>query len=145
MEYRAGSIGRVFAARIDHDEDVIAELIKLARLEHIRQAFFVLIGAIKHAHFVTGPKETTVPPDPMWSSLDDAHEILGIGNIFRKGDEPGVHLHAALGREGSTLVVCLREKIAAYLTVEVFILEMTDVSVKRAYDDSFGIKRMMMQ
>ncbi len=29
MDYRTGSIGRIFAVRIDHGEDVIAEICKL--------------------------------------------------------------------------------------------------------------------
>jgi predicted DNA-binding protein with PD1-like motif len=42
MEYQAGCIGRIFVARIDHGEDLLAELEGLAKLEDIRQAFFIL-------------------------------------------------------------------------------------------------------
>ncbi len=45
MDYKVGSIGRVFIARIDHDEDLLDELVKLARSEEIKQAFFMLIWA----------------------------------------------------------------------------------------------------
>ena len=33
MEYAKGRIGRVFTVRIDHGDDLILELIKLAELE----------------------------------------------------------------------------------------------------------------
>jgi predicted DNA-binding protein with PD1-like motif len=78
MEYTKGRIGRVFTVRIDHGDDLIKELIKLAELERIESAFFTLLGALKEGKLVTGPKESIVPPEPVWSGFDDVHEILGI-------------------------------------------------------------------
>ena len=148
MEYQAGCIGRVFVARIDHGEDLLAELEGLAKLEDIRQAFFILIGAVRDMRLVTGPKEDTVPPDPVWSSITDVQEILGLGNILRTGDAPAIHLHAALGRDEAARVGCLRERVSVYLTVEAFIIEMIDVTgtpVERIPDGALGIARMSMQ
>ncbi len=82
MEYAKGSIGRVFTVRIDHGDDLILELIKLAELEHIESDVFMLLGALKEAKLVTGPKESITPPELVWSGFDDTHEILGIGDIF---------------------------------------------------------------
>lgn len=144
MKCRTGSIGRVFLARVDHGEDLLVELTRLAWSEDIRQAFFMLIGAIRDARIVAGPKEDNVPPDPMWFSIADAHEILGIGNILRKNGEPSIHIHAALGRAEKTLIGCLREKSMTYLTIEVFILEITGDLAERAYDDALGIARMVL-
>ncbi|MCO5382244.1 MAG: DUF296 domain-containing protein [Methanosarcina barkeri] len=61
MEYAKGRIGRVFTVRIDHGDDLILELIKLAELERIESAVFTLIGALKEAKLVTGPKESVTP------------------------------------------------------------------------------------
>ncbi|HIE31195.1 MAG TPA: DUF296 domain-containing protein [Methanosarcinales archaeon] len=147
MEYQTGCIGRVFVARIDHGEDLIAELIGLARLEGIRQAFFILIGAVRDLRLVTGPKEDTVPPDPVWSSITEVQEILGVGNILWNDDTPAIHLHAALGRDEAARVGCLRERVSVYLTVEVFIIEMIDMTaapVERIPDAVLGIARMSM-
>ena len=151
MEYRTGRIGRVIIARVDHGEDLLAELTKLAESERIDQAFFMLIGAIGDAQIVTGPKETTIPPDPMWHSVADAHEILGVGNILLKDGEPAILLHAALGRGEGSLVGCLRDSVETYLTVEVVIFEIAgvgggggdDAPAERAYDDALGVARMM--
>ena len=156
MEYRTGRIGRVIIARVDHGEDLLAELTKLAESERIDQAFFMLIGAIEDAQIVTGPKEATIPPDPMWHRVADAHEILGVGNILRKGGEdegggkPVIHLHAALGRGEGSLVGCLRDSVETYLTVEIVIFEIAgvggggdDAPAERAYDDALGVARMM--
>ncbi len=151
MEYRTGRIGRVIIARVDHGEDLLAELTKLAELERIDQAFFMLIGAIGDAQIVTGPKESTTPPDPMWHRVADAHEVLGVGNILLKDGKPAIHLHAALGRGEGSLVGCLRDSVETYLTVEVVIFEIAgigggggdDAPAERAYDDALGVARMM--
>ena len=155
MEYRTGCIGRIFVARIDHGEDLLVELKGLAKLEDIRQAFFILIGAVRDMRLVTGPKRDTVPPDPVWSSITDVQEIVGVGNILRQDDDlPAIHLHAALGRDEAARVGCLRERVSVYLTVEAFIIEMTDVAnatdvdtraVERIMDDALGIARMSMR
>jgi predicted DNA-binding protein with PD1-like motif len=78
MEYAKGGIGRVFTVRIDSGDDLILGLIKLAELERIESAVFILLGALKEAKLVTGPKESITPQGPVWSDFDDAHEILGI-------------------------------------------------------------------
>ena len=144
MDYTAGSIGRVFVARIDHDEDLLDELVKLARSEEIKQAFFMLIGAVKNIQVVTGPKEDSVPPDPMWHSIAGACEILGIGNILRKGGEPSIHLHAALGKGNDVTVGCLRDSVDTYLTTEAIIFEISGIAAERVYDDMYGIARMVL-
>ncbi len=144
MDYTAGAIGRVFIARIDHDEDLLDELVKLARSEEIKQAFFMLIGAVKNMQVVTGPKEDTVPPDPMWHSIAGACEILGIGNIFRKDGNPSIHLHAALGKGGDVTVGCLRDSVDTYLTTEAIIFEISGIAAERVYDDMYGIARMVL-
>jgi uncharacterized protein len=88
MDYRKGSIGRVFAVRIDHGEDVLVELLGLALKEDIRSAFFMMLGAMGRADLVTGPKDKVVPPTIVWSKFEDAREILGAGNIFWENGAP---------------------------------------------------------
>ncbi|WP_240664584.1 PCC domain-containing protein [Methanosarcina sp. MSH10X1] len=75
MEYSKGRIGRIFAVRIDDGDDLILELIKLAELERIESAVFMLLGALKEAKLVTGPKENKIPAEPVWSGFNDAHEL----------------------------------------------------------------------
>jgi Predicted DNA-binding protein with PD1-like DNA-binding motif len=98
MDYRVGQIGRVFSVRMDHGEDLIESLKMLASKENIRAATFVLLGAIEAGNLVVGPKTNERPPNKMWTGFDEAHEIVGVGNLFREKDEPVVHLHAGLGR-----------------------------------------------
>ncbi len=87
MEYAKGRIGRVFTVRIDHGDDLILEFIKLAELEKIESAVFMLLGALKEGKLVTGPKESIRPPEPVWFGFNEAHEILGVGKYFPGGWE----------------------------------------------------------
>ena len=47
-----------FTVRIDHGDDLILELIKLAELEKIESAVFMLLGALKEGKLVAGRKKT---------------------------------------------------------------------------------------
>jgi predicted DNA-binding protein with PD1-like motif len=138
MEYTKGRIGRVFTVRIDHGDDLIKELIKLAELERIESAFFTLLGALKEGKLVTGPKESKVPPEPVWSGFDDVHEILGIGNIFLENGKPKIHLHVGTGRGDRVKLGCLRGESEAFMVVEAFVLELEGISARRVTDKERG-------
>lgn len=145
MEYVKGKIGRVFTVRIDHGEDLILELIKLAELEQIESAVFMLLGALKEAKFVTGPKESITPPEPVWSGFDDVHEILGIGNIFLKDGKPKIHLHAGAGRGDNLKLGCLRGESEVFMVVEAFVFELEGISARRITDREQGFAPVSFQ
>jgi uncharacterized protein len=138
MEYAKGRIGRVFTVRIDHGDDLILELIKLTELERIESAVFTLIGALKEAKLVTGPKESVTPPELVWSGFDDVHEILGIGDIFLKDGKPEIHLHAGAGRGENVKLGCLRGESEVFMVVEAFIFELEGISARRTADREHG-------
>ena len=145
MEYVKGRIGRVFTVRIDHGEDLILELIKLAELEQIESAVFMLLGALKEAKLVTGPKESITPPEPVWSGFDDVHEILGIGNIFLKDGKPKIHLHAGAGRGDNLKLGCLRGESEVFMVVEAFVFELEGISARRITDREQGFAPVSFQ
>ncbi|WP_440948757.1 PPC domain-containing DNA-binding protein [Methanosarcina sp. T3] len=138
MEYAKGRIGRVFTVRVDHGDDLILELIKLAELEKIDSAVFMLLGALREGKLVTGPKENRRPPEPVWAGFNDAHEILGIGNIFQENGKPKIHLHAGTAREKSVKLGCLRGESEVFMVVEVFIFELEGISARRVMDPEQG-------
>ncbi len=138
MEYVKGRIGRVFTVRVDHGDDLILELIKLAELEHIESAVLILLGALKEGKLVTGPKENIRPPEIVWSGFDDAHEILGVGDIFLEDGKPKIHLHVGTGRGDSVKLGCLRGENKVFMVVEAFILELEGISARRITDKEQG-------
>ncbi len=137
MDYRKGSIGRVFIMKVDHGEDLIGELSALAFKEDIRSAFFILLGAMGEAKLVTGPKEKVVPPVTVWSAFDDARETLGAGNIFWENDAPRIHLHAAAGNSKGITMGCIRKTAEAFMVIEIFIIEV-DIPAERVFNEKIG-------
>ena len=138
MEYTKGSIGRFFTVRMDHGDDLLHELEGLAKAERIRSAMFVLLGAVREASLVVGPKESKVPPDIQWASFQDVHEVLGVGNIFSENGQPKIHLHAAAGRGTEPKVGCMRGRSEIFMVAEVFILELTGITAERVFDADRG-------
>lgn len=138
MEYTKGRIGRVFTVRIEHGEDLILELIKLAELENIESAVFMLLGALKEGKLVSGPKENKRPPEPVWTVFNDAREILGIGDIFQEDGRPKVHLHAGTARGDDVKLGCLRGESEVFMVVEAFIFELEGIYARRIMDTEQG-------
>ncbi len=139
MEYLQGQLGRVFMVKFAHGDDVLAALTDLAIRESIRAAWIQFLGAIHKGGLVVGPAKTELPPQPVWHMLDQAWEVVGVGNLFWEGDSPRLHLHGALGRGPETLTGCLRKESQVYLVVEALILELTGVNVSRRLDPDLGV------
>ena len=81
MEYRKGTIGRVFSVRFDEGDFFLEEFIQLIKKENIRAGWFHVLGGLREADVVTGPKEPTMPPEPVWSEVRGAREVLGTGRM----------------------------------------------------------------
>lgn len=137
MDYRKGSIGRLFVVRVDHNEDVLDELSGLALKEGIRSAFFIMLGAMGRAELVTGPKEKVVPPTTVWTAFEDAREIVGVGNIFWENSAPKIHLHSAAGNSKGIVMGCIRKAAQAFMVVEIFIMEV-EIPAERVFDEKTG-------
>jgi predicted DNA-binding protein with PD1-like motif len=137
MDYRKGKLGRIFVVRIDHGEDMLSELSDLALKESITSAFFIMLGAVEKGQMVTGPKDNVVPPTTVWSSFNDAREVLGTGNIFWEKGAPKIHLHAAAGNSRSIMMGCIREEARTFMVLEIFIME-TDIQAERMRDEKIG-------
>lgn len=143
MEYRKGTIGRIFSVRFDQDDLFLEEFIQLIKKENIRTGWFHILGGFKEADVVTGPKEPTMPPEPVWREVRGAREVLGTGSIFWDEEEPKIHLHAAMGHHGDTLTACVRKGTRVYLVLEVMIIEMKGIAATRPWYEKGGFNRLM--
>ncbi len=139
MEYSEGKQGRIFLIRFDHNENIIEELEKFSTKENIKYAWIFCLGAIKRADIVCGPKETTVPPLPVWHQIIEGHEIIAIGNITMLNNEPAIHLHAGLGRADKARISCIRKLSETYLTIECLVMEYIDITIHRQENKDMGI------
>lgn len=75
MDYDIGRIGRVIVARGFEGEDIYAQVEAIASRENIRAATVLLVGGVRAAKVVVGPKSPTGPIEPQYTEFDDAREI----------------------------------------------------------------------
>ncbi len=145
MDYRTGSIGRVLMIRFDHGDDLLEGLKEIVQKENVRSAWFHILGGLRQAEVVTGPVKPVMPPTPVWRTVDDTREALGSGSIHWDGDEPVIHLHAALGHHGETLTACVRKNTKVYLVLEVILFELDNIDASRPWYEKGGFNRLTFE
>ena len=139
MKYQQGSFGRVFLLRFEDGDDLLKEIKTLANRENVKVGTIMLLGGIRSAGMVTGPKKAVIPPDPMWAHFNDAREVLAFGTLFWKDDEPIIHLHGAVGRDSETFTGCIRKDSSVYLVVEAVITELVGISARKVMNEKVGL------
>ena len=143
MKYSEANPGRIFIVRLE-DGEVLHETIEsFAREKGIRSAALIVLGsADMDSKLVVGPEEgRSEKISPMHIILDNVHEMAGTGTLFpnEKG-EPVLHMHAACGRDGSTVTGCVREGVKVWHVMEVILFELTESSVIRSLDPKTGFE-----
>lgn len=133
MKYSEGNIKKVYMIKFDHKDNFFEELNNFVKKKNIRSGIINLIGALKKGKYVEGPN-LKEPLDFLWQTFDNGKEILGIGSIFWKDDEPSIHIHGGFGGKDKSFVGCIREDTEVYLVVEAVIYE-TDIKASRKYDE----------
>jgi predicted DNA-binding protein with PD1-like motif len=139
VKYSQGSFGRVFVLKFEDQDNLLEELKKVAVKEQVKVGTIILLGGMRSAGIVTGPREVVVPPDPQWTNVNDGREVIAIGTLFWKGDEPVIHLHGALGRGKETTTGCIRKDSSVYLVVEAVITEIVGIEARKALDEKTGL------
>jgi len=140
MEYQVGRIGRVIVARGFEGEDVYGPIERLAQRENIRSGLVVVVGGLRSARVVVGPRSTTGKIEPQFAEFDDAREVMGVGTIFPDEEGPKLHLHAGIGRGGETLVGCPRGGATVFCVLEAVLIEIEGVDAERRLDPAQGLK-----
>ncbi len=140
MKASAGKIGRVFVLRLEDGDMLPACIEQFATEKGISVGHVVLVGGIGGGEIVVGPRNSEeMPPEPMLLPVDSAHEVAGVGVIAPDKDgKPVLHIHAALGRSGSTMTGCLRPGVKTWLVGEAIIYEIVGTSAKRLPDKESG-------
>ena len=140
MEYQVGRIGRVFVARGFSGEDVYGPIERMAEREGVRSGLVVVVGGLRNARVVVGPKSTTGKIEPQFTEFDDAREVLGVGTIFPDEEGPKLHLHAGIGRGSEAIVGCPRGGANVFCVLEVVLIEIEGVDAERRLDPAQGLK-----
>jgi len=146
MDYQTGRIGRVIVARGFEGEDVYGEIESIAASQDVRCAAVIIVGGLRSARVVVGPKSPTGPIEPQYIEFDDAREIAGVGTIFCDCDDnsPKLHLHAAIGRGDEVIAGCPRGGAKVFCVLEAVILEIEGIDAARAVDPQLGLKLLKL-
>lgn len=143
MKYTQGAHGRIFVIRLEHGE-VLHESIEDFATDHkvSHAVVWALGGSDKGSKLVVGPEDgTALPVIPMELTLDDTHEMLGVGTIFPDKDgKPSLHMHSAHGRNDSTKTGCVRNGVKTWRVMEVVVLEIVGAHGKREMDKATGFE-----
>ncbi len=139
MKYQVGRPGRAVIVRFEDRDDVLGNLVELAKKENIRAAVVYLVGGMRQGSIVVGPEKDEFPPTPVWKALNESHEVVGVGTIFWLEDAPKVHFHGAFGKKEMVKVGCLRENSETFLVLEAVVMEIDGVTARRELDSVSGM------
>lgn len=145
MDYQVGKVGRVIVARGFDGEDVYEKIESIAAKENIKSASVIVVGGLRKAKVVVGPKNPTGKIEPQFKEFDDAREIAGVGTIFCDEAGPKLHMHGAIGRGDETIAGCPRGGATIFCVLEVIIIEIEGVDASRAVDPELGLKLLKLK
>jgi len=148
MQYQQGSIGRVFALRLEEGERLPDSLEAFAKEQALQAALVIYVGGAKGgSRLVVGP-DASQPEAiiPLIHTLSGIQEVLAVGTLFPDDQgEPVLHLHAAAGREGDATVGCSRAGVEVWLVGEVIILEILGTKGRRRPEAPSGFSLLQFQ
>jgi predicted DNA-binding protein with PD1-like motif len=143
MKFSQAIAGRTFILRLE-DGEILHETIERFAYDHgiARASVIALGGADKGSRLVVGPAngraEKIVPVETV---LDNVHEIACVGTIFPDSTgKPVLHMHAACGRNESTVTGCVRRGVKVWHVLEVIVYELVNATACRALDGSTGFE-----
>lgn len=134
MKYQVGKTGRVVVVRFEDRDDVLGNLVELAKKENIKAGVVYLVGGMREGSIVVGPEKDEFPPIPVWKKLGESHEVVAFGTIFWQDETPKVHMHGAFGKKDMVKVGCLRENSETFLVLEAVVMEIEGVTARRELD-----------
>ena len=139
MQYTKGGVKRIFVLKFNDGDVMIDEISKFAKIEKIKSAVFVFLGALKKGDIVTGPKKPVIPPEPNWKKFKNAWEAMGIGTIFTNSAGPQIHIHSSMAQKDKVLMGCVRKKSSVFLVIEMVVFELTGVKTSKDLDPKTGL------
>jgi len=143
MKYDEGTIGRIFALKLEDGDRLPDAIHDFAREHAVRNAMAIYVGgAGAESRLVVGPDASvTGAPVPLIHRLGGIHEVLAVGTLFPdEQGNPVLHMHAATGREGGATVGCTRTGVDVWLVGEVVLLEILGMGGLRKKDPETGFQ-----
>ena len=141
MQYSEGSVGRVFAIRLEHGERMPEALERFAAEQGVSCGLAIMVGGVEAgSQVVVGPEDgAALPVSPVIRAIAGVHEAAAVGTLFPdETGKPVLHMHAALGREGETTTGCIRAGIVTWQVLEILLVEIVGLDAIRVHDPKTG-------
>jgi predicted DNA-binding protein with PD1-like motif len=146
VKYSQAKLGRVFILRLEDGEIIHEVLERFAEDRRIEGAMVTILGAADAgSKIVVGPRNgKEMPIIPMERTLDEVHEIEGVGTIFHNEvGRPTLHMHIACGRNGEGVTGCVRKGVKVWKIAEVVIVELIGGNARREMDPKTGFELLI--
>jgi predicted DNA-binding protein with PD1-like motif len=142
MQFTESKLGRAFVLRLNDGDRLPDVLESFAAEQKISAALcFFLGGAKENSCVVVGPKDCSIPPEPMVTLLEGIHETCGVGTIFTdETGKPKLHMHTSFGRGENTITGCVRMGVEVWQIGEVVLLELTSAKACRVKNKETGFE-----
>ena len=140
MKYSEAQLGRVFILRLDTGEVLHEAIEQFARDHEISAAAVIVVGGGgKDSTLIVGPRDSNSKVvDAMEYVLNDAHEIMGTGTLFRsEGGDPTLHMHVSAGRSDKAVTGCVRRGVKVWGVLEVVVIEIQNTTAVKKYIKDF--------
>lgn len=145
MEYSVGKTGRVIVAKLVEGEELYTSITEIAKTEDVRSAAVFITGGIRKADVVVGPAVEEPKIIAQHRDFIGPGEVLGVGTLHWADDEPSMHIHTAIGKDGEVMVGCPRGGAHTFLILEVTIIEIIGIDAKRVLDEKSGFKLLQLK
>ena len=145
MEYSVGNVGRIIGARLFEGEDLYESVEQIAKKENVKSAAVLITGGFRKADVVVGPKTEKPKIVGNFKNFAGPGEVLGVGTIYCDNEDPKLHIHTAIGKDGETIVGCPRGGAKTFLILEVTIIEIQDLKAARRLDETSGLKLLRFE
>jgi predicted DNA-binding protein with PD1-like motif len=140
MKYSEAQLGRVFILRLDTNEVLHETLEQFASDHDISGAAVIVVGGGgKDSTLIVGPRDSNAKVvDAMEYILNDAHEIMGTGTLFRSEEgDPVLHMHVSAGRSDVSVTGCVRRGVKVWGVLEVVLFEIKNTTAVKKYIKDF--------
>ncbi len=133
-EYKSG---RIFAGRLQHNSDLLQDILGFASREGIKVAFFSALGAVQKITLAYYHQKEKKYQD---LSFNEHMEIAScFGNISVKDGQPHIHAHGVFAdKKGETVAGHIQPETIVFAG-EIFLQELLGEPLEREYDKVTGL------
>jgi len=135
--YRNATAARTIVGRLDHNKDLLEELIAVCKAENVKLAALTAIGAVRKARIGFYNQQAR---EYQFIELDEPLEILSlVGNVSLRDGEPMVHAHITLGTEAGDAYGGHLAPGTTVFACEFIMQQLDGPEFVREYDDETGL------